>query len=70
MPWWPPGKISDGCLAPWLAALDEETIATHLPHSGGLAVHTDLHRDVVSRRRTRCSSRAMRAWASRGRPAR
>ena len=48
MLWWPPGKINGRYLAPWLAALDEETVADHLPHSGGLAVPTDLHRDVVA----------------------
>jgi hypothetical protein len=45
--WWPPGKINSRYLTPWLAALDEETVAD-LPHSGGLAVQTDLHRDVVA----------------------
>jgi sulfide:quinone oxidoreductase len=46
--WWPPGKINGRYLTPWLAALDEETIADHLPQSGGLAVQADLHRDIVS----------------------
>jgi sulfide:quinone oxidoreductase len=46
--WWPPGKINGRYLTPWLAALDEETVADHLPHSGGLAVQTDLHRDFVA----------------------
>jgi sulfide:quinone oxidoreductase len=46
--WWPPGKINGRYLTPWLAALDEETVAAHLPHSGGLAVQTDLHRDFVA----------------------
>jgi len=46
--WWPPGKINGRYLTPWLAALDEETIADHLPHSGGLAVQTDLHHDIVA----------------------
>jgi len=46
--WWPPGKINGRYLTPWLAALDEDTIADHLPHSGGLAVQTDLHREVVA----------------------
>jgi hypothetical protein len=31
-----------------LAALDEETVADHLPHSGGLAVQTDLRREGVA----------------------
>jgi hypothetical protein len=31
-----------------LAALDKETVADHLPHSGGLAVQSDLHPDVVA----------------------
>jgi sulfide:quinone oxidoreductase len=46
--WWPPGKINGRYLAPWLAARDEETIADHLPQSGGLPVQTDLHRDFIS----------------------
>jgi sulfide:quinone oxidoreductase len=46
--WWPPGKINGRYLAPWLAARDEETIADHLPQSGGLAVQTDLHRDIIA----------------------
>jgi hypothetical protein len=25
--WWPPGKINGRYLTPWLAALDEETVA-------------------------------------------
>ena len=29
--WWPPGKINGRYLTPWLAALDEETVADHLP---------------------------------------
>ena len=33
---------------PWLAALDEETVADHLPQSGGLAVQADLHRDIIA----------------------
>jgi len=40
-------KINGRYLTPWLAALEEETVAD-LPHSGGLAVQTDLHRDVVA----------------------
>jgi sulfide:quinone oxidoreductase len=44
--WWPPGKINGRYLAPWLAARDEETITDHLPQSGGLAVQTDLHREI------------------------
>jgi sulfide:quinone oxidoreductase len=47
--WWPPGKVAGRWLAPWLAAQDDEAVADHLPHSGGLAVQTDLHRDVVVR---------------------
>ena len=46
--WWPPGKINGRYLAPWLAARDEETITDHLPQSGGLAVQTDLHRDIIA----------------------
>ena len=46
--WWPPGKINGRYLAPWLAALDEDTIADHLPRSGGLPVQTDLHRAVTA----------------------
>jgi hypothetical protein len=46
--WWPTGEINGRYLTPWLAALEEDTIADHLPHSGGLAVQTDLHRDVVA----------------------
>jgi hypothetical protein len=48
--WWPPGKISGRYLTPLLAALDEETVADHLPHSGGLAVQSDLP-STSSRRR-------------------
>jgi sulfide:quinone oxidoreductase len=44
--WWPPSKINGRYLAPWLAARDEETVADHLPQSGGMAVQADLHRDV------------------------
>jgi sulfide:quinone oxidoreductase len=44
--WWPPGKINGRYLAPWLAARDDEAVAGQLPHSGGLAVQTDLHREV------------------------
>jgi hypothetical protein len=40
-------KTNGRYLTPWLAALDEETVAD-LPHSGGLAVQTDLHRDGVA----------------------
>ena len=47
--WWPPGKVAGRWLAPWLAARDDEAVADHLPHAGGLAVQTDLHRDVVVR---------------------
>jgi sulfide:quinone oxidoreductase len=46
--WWPPGKINGRYLTPWLAAVDEETIADHLPHSGGLAVQTDLHHEFLA----------------------
>jgi sulfide:quinone oxidoreductase len=45
--WWPPGKVNGRYLTPWLAALDDEAVADHLPQSGGLAVQTDLHRDIV-----------------------
>ena len=47
--WWPPGKVAGRWLAPWLAARDDEAVAGNLPHSGGLPVQTDLHRDVVVR---------------------
>ena len=47
--WWPPSKVNGRYLAPWLASRDEEAIADHLPHSGGLAVQTDLHRDFIAR---------------------
>jgi sulfide:quinone oxidoreductase len=46
--WWPPGKVNGRYLAPWLAALDDEAVAGKLPQSGGLAVQTDLHRDIVA----------------------
>ena len=46
--WWPPGKINGRYLTPWLAELDEETVTDHLPHSGGLAVQADLHRDILA----------------------
>ena len=46
--WWPPSKVNGRYLAPWLATRDEEAVADHLPRSGGLAVQTDLHRDVVA----------------------
>jgi sulfide:quinone oxidoreductase len=46
--WWPPGKVNGRYLAPWLAARDEEAVADHLPHSGGLPVQTDLHRDIIA----------------------
>ncbi len=47
--WWPPGKVAGRWLAPWLAALDDDAVAGQLPHSGGLPVQTDLHRDVIVR---------------------
>jgi hypothetical protein len=40
--------INGRYLPPLLAALDEETVADHLPHSGGLAVQSDPHLDVVA----------------------
>jgi sulfide:quinone oxidoreductase len=46
--WWPPGKVNGRYLAPWLAARDDEAVAGHLPHSGGLPVQTDLHRDFIA----------------------
>jgi sulfide:quinone oxidoreductase len=46
--WWPPSKINGRYLTPWLAALDEDTISDQLPHSGGLAVQTDLHRSFIA----------------------
>jgi sulfide:quinone oxidoreductase len=46
--WWPPGKVAGRWLAPWLAARDDEAVAHHLPQAGGLAVQTDLHRDVLT----------------------
>jgi sulfide:quinone oxidoreductase len=46
--WWPPGKVSGRYLAPWLAARDDEAVAGQLPQSGGLAVQTDLHREVTT----------------------
>jgi sulfide:quinone oxidoreductase len=46
--WWPPGKVNGRYLAPWLAARDDEAVADHLPQSGGLAVQTDLHREVIA----------------------
>jgi sulfide:quinone oxidoreductase len=46
--WWPPSKVNGRYLAPWLAALDEEAVADHLPQSGGLPVQTDLHRDYTA----------------------
>jgi sulfide:quinone oxidoreductase len=46
--WWPPSKVNGRYLAPWLATRDEEAVADHLPRSGGLAVQTDLHREVVA----------------------
>jgi sulfide:quinone oxidoreductase len=45
--WWPPGKVNGRYLAPWLAAFDDEAVAGQLPHSGGLPVQTDLHRDII-----------------------
>jgi sulfide:quinone oxidoreductase len=47
--WWPPGKVNGRYLAPWLAARDDEAVAGQLPHDGGLAVQTDLHRDFLAR---------------------
>jgi sulfide:quinone oxidoreductase len=46
--WWPPSKINGRYLAPWLAARDDEATSGRLPESGGLAVQTDLHRDIVA----------------------
>ncbi|HEX7299882.1 MAG TPA: FAD-dependent oxidoreductase, partial [Solirubrobacteraceae bacterium] len=46
--WWPPGKINGRYLTPWLASLDDEAVAGQLPHSGGVPVQTDLHRDTVA----------------------
>jgi sulfide:quinone oxidoreductase len=45
--WWPPSKINGRYLAPWLATRDDEGVAAHLPQSGGMAVQTDLRRDVA-----------------------
>jgi sulfide:quinone oxidoreductase len=46
--WWPPSKVNGRYIAPWLAARDEEAVASHLPQSGGLPVQTDLHRDFIA----------------------
>jgi len=46
--WWPPGKISGRYLAPWLATRDDDAVAGNLPHSGGLPVQTDLHREYTA----------------------
>jgi sulfide:quinone oxidoreductase len=46
--WWPPGKVAGRYLAPWLAAHDDETIADHLPRSGGVPVQADLHREFAA----------------------
>jgi sulfide:quinone oxidoreductase len=46
--WWPPGKVNGRYLSPWLAVLDDEAVARQLPHSGGLPVQTDLHRDIIA----------------------
>jgi sulfide:quinone oxidoreductase len=46
--WWPPSKINGRYLAPWLAARGDEAMSGRLPESGGLAVQTDLHRDIVA----------------------
>jgi sulfide:quinone oxidoreductase len=46
--WWPPGKVNGRYLAPWLAARDDEAVAGQLPRAGGLAVQTDLHRDIIA----------------------
>jgi sulfide:quinone oxidoreductase len=47
--WWPPGKVNGRYLAPWLAERDEDAVAPHLPRSGGLAVQTDLNREIIAR---------------------
>jgi hypothetical protein len=44
----PPILACGRYLAPWLAAHDDEAVAGQLPHSGGLAVQTDLHREVTT----------------------
>lgn len=46
--WWPPDKVAGRYLAPWLAARDDEAVAGPVPRSGGLAVQTDLHREIVA----------------------
>jgi sulfide:quinone oxidoreductase len=46
--WWPPGKVAGRWLSPWLAARDDAAVADHLPQVGGLAVQTDLLRDVIA----------------------
>jgi VIT family protein len=66
--WWPPGKIKSRYLTPWLAALEEETVATSRTPVGWPSRPTCTA--MSSHRRTRCSSRPMQAWPSRGRPAR
>ena len=38
--------IASGIVA--VSALDEETVADHLPQSGGLAVQADLHREIIA----------------------
>jgi sulfide:quinone oxidoreductase len=46
--WWPPGKLNGRYLTPWLAARDDDTVAGNLPHSGGMPVQTDLHREYTA----------------------
>jgi len=47
--WWPPGKVAGRRLAPYLTARDESSALGHGPGMAGLAVQTELARELAAR---------------------
>ena len=46
--WWPPSKVAGRRLAPYLTARDESSSLGHGPGMAGLAVQTDLARELAA----------------------
>jgi len=46
--WWPPSKVAGRRLAPYLTARDETPLLGHGPGMAGLAVQTDLARELTA----------------------
>jgi sulfide:quinone oxidoreductase len=44
--WWPPGKVAGRSLSPYLAQRDEASSLERVPAPAGLAVQTDLSREL------------------------